>query len=294
MFQRALICTDFTDGMDRLAKFVPSLVAGGFRSLVFFHNVSVESGREIPREDPELLEKPRQRLQELLREMPDNGDGTVDITIEVQMGRASESILRLAKQHQSDIIFLGTPTRTMLEEKLFGSTTVRLAEKTSIPMVILRPQLVSTYTTAELELRCAHLFRYLLVPYDGSQGGKTLIQKIHHQVKNNPNSVLERVRLLWVIDDNVRRELQGDNPMQQAEQELDQLQADLAALNLVVNTTIVEGDPLREIMKTAEIHDVGAIATCSRGIGGLLRWSAPSLTREILRCSWHPVLFFPS
>lgn len=289
MFQRALICTDFTDGTYRLAKFVPSLVAGGFKSLVFFHSVSVESGPEIPRADSDVLEHPRQRLQELLREVPDD----IDVTVEVLMGRASESILRLAKQHQSDIIFLGTPTRTMLEEKLFGSTTVRLTENTDIPMVILRPQLVSTYTTAELELRCAHLFRYLLVPYDGTEGSKTLVEKIHHQVKNNPNSVLERVRLLWVIDQNVRRELYGDNPMQQAEQALDKVQSELAALNLVVTTTIVEGDPLIEIMKTAEIHDIGAIATCSGGVGGLLKWSTPSLTREILRASWHPVLFFP-
>lgn len=290
MFERALICTDFTDGMYRLAQFVPSLVAGGFKSLVFFHNVSVESGREIPREDPELLEPARQRLQSLLREVPKD----VEVTVEVQLGRPSEGILRLAKQHRADVIFLGTPTRTLLEEKLFGSTTASLAEKTGVPLAILRPQLVSTYTTSELELRCAHLFRYLLVPYDGTDGGKTLIRKIHQQVKNNPNSVLERVRLLWVIDDNVRRELHGDNPIQQAEQELDQLQAELASLNLVVSTTIVEGDPLEEIMKTAEMHDIGAIATCSRGIGGILRWSAPSLTREVLRRSWHPVLFFPN
>lgn len=290
MFQRALICTDFTDGMDRLAKFVPSLAAGGFKSLVFFHNVSVESGPEIPRQDPTALEEPRRRLQEMLREVPDD----IEVIVEVQMGRASESILRLAKQYKSDMIFLGTPTRTMLEEKLFGSTTVRLTERTEIPITILRPQLVSTYTTAELKLRCAHLFRYLLVPYDGTEGGKTLIKQIHHQVKTNPNSVLERVRLLWVIDENVRRELLGDHPIEDAQRELDQLQAELAALNLVVNTTVVEGDPLEEIKKTAEIHDIGAIATCSRGIGGILSWSSPSLTREILRCSWHPVVFFPS
>ncbi len=290
MFQRALICTDFTDGIYRLAQFVPSLVAGGFKSLVFFHNVSVDSEREIPRDSPELLEKTRQRLQTLLRDVPDG----IDVTVEVQMGRASESILRLAKKHQSDVIFLGSPTRTLLEEKLFGSTTAGLAEKTTIPIIILRPQLVSTYTTAELKLRCAHLFRYLLVPYDGTQGGKNLIKKIHQQVKTNPNSVLERVRLLWVIDKTMRRELRGDNPMKQAEQELDQLQAELAALNLVVNTTIVEGSPLAEILKAAEMHDIGAIATCSSNLGGILKWSAPSFTREILRSSWHPVLFFPS
>lgn len=290
MFQRALICTDLTDSMYRLAQFVPSLAAGGFKSLVFFHSVSLEGGPEIPHADSELLEPARQQLQELLRDAPDD----VEVTIEVQLGRPAESILRLAKQHQVDVIFVGTPTRTLLEEKLFGSTTANLVEKTGVPITVLRPQLISTFTTAELELRCAHLFRYLLVPYDGTEGGKHLIQKIHHQVKHNPNSVLERIRLLWVIDDNMRRELHGDRPVQQAQQELDKIQAELAALNLVVTTTIVEGNPLAEILKAAEMHDIGAIATCSSNVGGILRWAAPSLTREILRESWHPVLFFPS
>ncbi|PSR17025.1 universal stress protein UspA-like protein [filamentous cyanobacterium CCP3] len=290
MFQRALICTDFTDGMYRLAQFVPSLAAGGFKSLVFAHCVSLESGPEIPRQDSAQLEPARQRLQELLRQAPDN----IEITVEVQLGRASDCILRLAKQHRVDVIFLGSPTRTLLEEKLFGSTTATLAEKTGVPMLILRPQLMSTYTTAELELRCSHLFRYLLIPYNGTEGGKKIIQHIHNQVKHNPNSVLERVRLLWVIDNHVRRELRGDRPVEQAQQELDKLQAELAELNLVVNTTVVEGSPLQEIVKAAEIHDISAIATCSRNIEGILRWSSPSLTREILRGSWHPVLFFPN
>ena len=52
MFQRALICTDFTDGMYRLAQFVPALAAGGLKSFMFFHNVPMETEREIPRVDP--------------------------------------------------------------------------------------------------------------------------------------------------------------------------------------------------------------------------------------------------
>ncbi len=289
MFQRALICTDFKDSMHRLAQFAPSLAAGGFNALTFFHNVGIETEREIPSQDPELLAKPKQRLSDLLREVPED----VTVTVDVQMGKASDNILRLAKQYQSEVIFLGSPTRTLLEEKLFGSTTMTLAERTLVPLVILRPQLVATYTTAELELRCTHLFRYLLLPYDGTQGGKTLVEAIKRQVKTNPNSVLERVRLLWVIDENIRRELRGDNPLQDAQEELSRVQTDLAELGLVVNTTVCEGDPIQEIMATAETHDIGAIATCSRGIGGIMKWSAPSLTREILRQSWHPVLFFP-
>jgi nucleotide-binding universal stress UspA family protein len=276
--------------MYRLAQFVPALAAGGFKSLMLFHNVPVETEREIPRVDASLLDEPRQKLTDLLREVPEG----IEVTVEVQMGRASDNILRLAKQFQADIIFLGTPTRTLLEEKLFGSTTVRITEKTKIPLLILRPQLMSTYTTAELELRCSYLFRYLLVPYDGSKGGNRLIEQIQQRVRENPDSVLERLRLAWVIHDGLRQELMGEEAaIQQAETQLDTIQARLADLNLVVNTTVAEGDPLEEILKMAEAHDISAIATCSSG-GGFLKWSTSSLTQEILRRSWHPVLFFPS
>lgn len=290
MFRRALLCTDFTDGIYRLAKFVPSLAAGGFQQLVFFHNVSVESDREIPRIEPETLEAPRLRLANLLRDVPSD----VEVLVDVQVGRPSDNILRLAQHHQSDVIILGTPTRTLLEEKLFGSTTIRLTERTKVPLAILRPQLLSTYTTSELELRCEHLFRYLLIPYDGSQGADHLLAQVKGAVQSNPDSVLERCRLLWVIDDSVRRELQGDDPLKTAQIRLESVQSELAQLGLVVNTSVVEGDPLTEIMLAVETHDIGAIATCSRGIGGFMKWSVPSLTREILRGSWHPVLFFPS
>jgi len=37
---------------------------------------------------------------------------------------------------------------------------------------------------------------------------------------------------------------------------------------------VVEGDPLEEILRAADRYDIGAIATSSRGIGGVLRWFA--------------------
>lgn len=289
MFQKGLICTDYSDGMYRLDHFVPSLAAGGFREIVFFHNLNWPVEREIPREDPEMMQAERQRLQDLVREHPER----VQVQVEVQMGRPDDNILRLSAAKQSDVIFLGTPTRTLLAEKLFGSTTAKVVERTDKPLVILRPQLISTYTTAELDLRCRHLFQYLLIPFDGSTGADHLIQEIKRNVQDNPESVLERCRLLWVIDDSIRPELRGAASVQAAEEKLVQVQSELAALNLVVNVAVVYGDPLRETLKAAEAHDIGAIAVCPRGLGGIMKWSAPSFTRELMRICWHPLLIFP-
>ena len=192
MFHRALVCTDFTDGVYRLAQFIPSLAAGGFDQLVFCHHVSVEGDWEIPPTDSEEVKQARQRLQGLIRDVPEG----VEALVEVMMGRPSDNILRLAQKYNSDVIFLGTPTRTLLEEKLFGSTTARLVERTSVPLMILRPQLVSTYTTKELDLRFRNLFEYLLIPYDGSTGSQHLVNRIKQRVQDDPQSTLERCRLL--------------------------------------------------------------------------------------------------
>ncbi|MBE7380961.1 MAG: universal stress protein [Leptolyngbya sp. SIO1E4] len=289
MFQRALISTDFEDGLYRLGYVAAALVEGGLTEITFFHNVAVQTDRSVPRINEEAMAAAQQRLQQAIQDVPEAA--TVDVCVEC--GRPSDNILKQMQQTSSDVIFLGMPTRNLLSEKLFGSTTMGLVERTPIPMMILRPQLISTYTTQELALRCRNLFHYLLIPYDGSQGSHEFLEVLQAQIRKVPPPAEHKYLLLWVIDDSIRRELQGDNPMQEAEERLHKAGDSLRQLGVTVETLVREGDPLEEIMLTAEQYDISAIATYSRGIGGFLRWSVPSLTREILRQSWHPVLYFP-
>jgi len=289
MFQKALISTDLEDGLYRLAYTIPSLAESGFREITFFHNVPVETDRSVPRVDEDEVAAAQASLKEEIQAVPDG----VDVKVIVSGGRASNNILQKVEATGCEVLFLGMPTRNILSEKLFGSTTMKLVERTPVPMMILRPQLVSTFTTEELSLRCRHLFQKLLIPYDGTAGSTEFLATLKGQIQQSPPPANHQYWLLWVIDDNIRRELQGDHPMEDARQRLEKAAEMLRELNLNVTTMVVEGDPLTEILRAADRYDIGAIATSSRGIGGLLRWSVPSLTREILRHSWHPVLYFP-
>ena len=289
MFQKALISTDLEDGLYRLAYTIPSLAESGFKQITFFHNVPVETDRSVPRVDEDEVAAAQASLKEEIQEVPDG----VDVKVIVSGGRASNNILQQVEVTGCDVLFLGMPTRNILSEKLFGSTTMKLVERTPVPMMILRPQLVSTFTTAELSMRCRHLFQNLLIPYDGTAGSTEFLDTLKGQIQQSPPPANHQYWLLWVVDDNIRRELQGDHPMEDARQRLEKVAEALRALKLNVKTLVVEGDPLTEILRAADRYDIGAIATSSRGIGGLLRWSVPSLTREILRHSWHPVLYFP-
>ncbi len=287
MFKRVLICTDFTDSLQRLANFVPDLAKGGMEHIVFFHNVPLMTSREIPCVDEEKVNAARALLAKAESTAP---EGTT-VVIEIASGRASENIVKVAKKYLSDIIFSGMPTRSVLNERLFGSTTLAIADKVDVPILVMRPQLIATYRNAELSHRCQNLFNYLLVPYDGSASAQKLVSKLKPQIQADAQNSLTTCLLCWVIDDGGR--LARNNPADVAQVELDKVKADLEGFGTEIKTEVRVGDPLLEILKSGEVHDISAIAICSGKGSGLLKLTVPSFTTAILRASWHPIIHFP-
>lgn len=289
MFQRCLICTDFSDSLDRLVEFVPSLAASGIKQIIFLHSVPLWEEGEIPRIDQEAMDKARNRFQERLKNVPEG----VEVKIEVISGRPFDTIPKVAKSYQVDVIFIGMPMRSLLQEKLFGSTSAGLVRTCSTPVLSLRPQLISTYTREELDLRCQHLFRYLLIPYDGSNPSEYLLQKLKEQVQNRPHHSLEKCMLLWVVDAGGRREVPKDYPVKEAQEKLEAVKAELELLGLQVNAEVRLGNPFEEILDATLEFDISAIAISSDNLGKLIEWPVRSFAGELIRRSWHPVLFFP-
>ncbi|MGB3769332.1 MAG: universal stress protein [Phormidesmis sp.] len=287
MFKRVLICTDFTDSLQRLANFVPDLAKGGMEHIVFFHSVPLMTSREIPCVDEEKISEARKVLAIAKSNVP---AGTT-VEIEIASGRASENIVRAVKKHKPDIMFSGMPTRSALNEKLFGSTTLEIADKVNVPILIMRPQLVSTYREAELSQRCQHLFEYLLLPYDGSDSAKQLVSRVKAKIQADPKGALETCLLCWVIDGGGR--VSSSNPAKAAEAKLSEVKTDLSGMGTEIETEVRIGSPLEEILKSGEMHDISAIAVCSSANSGLLKLTVPSFTTSILRACWHPIIHFP-
>lgn len=197
MFQRGLICTDLSDGLHRFKDFVPHLAKSGLKQIIFANSVELWKGGSIPREDYEKIEQVNNFFADTLKENYEE----IEVKIEVVSGRPVDTIPKLINQYESDIIFMGTPLQSILEEKIFGSTSMAVAKSTKNPLMILRPQLISTYTCEELALRCEHLWRYLLIPYNAKEPGYYLIERICQSFAKNPNNTLEKCLLCWVIDE---------------------------------------------------------------------------------------------
>ncbi|NEQ96346.1 MAG: universal stress protein [Cyanothece sp. SIO2G6] len=291
MFQRALICTDLEDGLQRLIHFVPSLASSGLNHITFLHTTALLADRGVPRADTDRENEVRETLSEALANCPE----VVEVQVDVQSGRPLDHIGQAIKTHQPDLVILGAESRSQLTEKLFGSTTMELCKRLEVPVMILRPQLISTYTVAELSLRCQNLFRYFLVPYDDSKSAKTLVEKVKTSVANHAANQLQNILLIWVVDKVTRRSLQDQTQyqVQEAEETLTTVKPGLEELGIGVETVVKQGDGITEVLDAAMVYDISCITISSNSFGKISEWSSPSFARELLRRSWHPIIYFP-
>ncbi len=294
MFQRLLICTDLTDGLQRLVHFVPSLAAAAARHITFLHCVPLSESAAIPRVDQERENQARQQLSVALQtaamqELPEG----VEVVVRVESGRSVDTILRVATEQQAELIMLGLPLRSSVSERLFGSTALGIYERTKIPLLLIRPPLISTYTAEELDLRCRHFFRYLMVPYDGSDASRYLVEQIKEYAAQQESPILQRCYVCWVVDSGERRDIPREPALQVAQDAVAGVKAELEAIGLQVETDVRSGSAVAEILKAALNPDVGAIAVCHNSRSKLLEFSIPSFCMELFRQSWHPILYFP-
>lgn len=289
MFQRPLICTDLTDGLQRFVNFIPSFAANGATQIVFLHTVPFLDEPGVPKPNVEKIERAQAILAPALKMVP----AGIEVKIEVQSGRPLDAILRTVSTYHVDGIILGTQTRSALTEKLFGSTTTGLTERTQLPLLALRPPLLMTYTEEELSLRCQHLTRDLLVAYDGSDAANYTINHIKQFAKSQRDSFLRSCVLCWVIAEGGRLEISESDQQKRLEEKIIPVQKELEDLGLRVPIEVRRGNPVEQIISAAQAADVSAIALSSNSLNRFMEWSSPSAATEILRRSWHPVLFFP-
>jgi nucleotide-binding universal stress UspA family protein len=292
MFKNVLIATDRRDGLQRFGKCLEDLHSNGIERVTFVRSVDWQEDDIGIRDDitPEIQAEQAQ-LQKLLNPIP----AGLEVKALVQVGRPADLILKGIQTYGSDLLITGMGTHNLLAEKLFGSTTMALLPKLKIPLLVMRPQLLATFTLEELRLRSRHLFRCLLVPFDFEQPRQQLLNHLGHLLPGT--SQCQTLTLLYVVDPSARRN-QG-TPVEvlqrKAEADLAQVLEPLSeqVKPVQLRTLVRVGSPLKEILATAADEDMTAIATASPHVGSFWEWSVRSLTGEILRQSWHPVLFFP-
>lgn len=288
MFHRLLICTDLTDGLQRLTQCVPQFATIGVKQLVFLHGVPLRQESDIPREDSAQIESVRLQLQDSLVTVTG-----VETAVRVATGSSVQLIRETLGDSQSDLVVVGSSIRSLLTQKLFGSTLAALTQELKTPLLTIRPPLLQTMLPEELALRCTLLWRTLLIPYDGSASAQFTVQQVCDRLAQGDQMPDRQPRcvLLWVVDPGIRGGV--DDAIQTAQGAIAVARTQLESLGMEVVTEVRQGEGSAEIMKAAMQYGASAIAISSRKANRLVEWSVPSMAGDLMRQAWHPVLFFP-
>jgi nucleotide-binding universal stress UspA family protein len=288
MFRRALICTDLRDGLSRLLAHLDDLALGGFEAVAFLHCLPTRPGDVgIPQPDRGQLEAAQRQLA-LPAQIPQG----LTAQTWVRQGALVEEAARIAQEFKPDLLIVAAPTRDLLTEALFGSHSRALLERLCLPLLTLRPQLLATYTREEVALRCQHLFRHLLVPYNGGPPARRVLNEIHvRQLERIADQQVEHLTLLGVVRPTNYYPREGQESAMAGVLQI--AQEVLSDLPMRVESVLRIGTPRQEVIQLAIAQDISAIALSSRQVNKLIDWSRNDAGNELLRRSWFPVLYFP-
>lgn len=289
MFHSALICTDLSDGLDRLTTCIADLVQGGLSRIILFNSVPLWNEGNIPRIDTEKVTIAQALLSKALIHAP----AGAEVKIEVVSGNPLDNIPSVLQKYDCDVIIMGTPIKNLIQEKMFGSTSLGLMKSMKKPVMIMRPQIVSTYTQEELALRCRHLWRYLLLPYNGSDEANYLVERVKHFATTAEPGAITQCYLCWVLDNTGIQRLQIDALQREAEAKIALVRGELESVGLKVQAAVKVGNPLVTTLDVALREDISAIAIASKPRNQLLELTVHSFASDLLHRSWFPTLFFP-
>ena len=124
---RVIIPVDFSDTALNAARFVALMLAGKKDALaILYHNYKDSQDHEMC----------MNYLESLKMELHHKGDVNVECVIEMG-GDLIDNLSRLAQTRTATLIAMGITGRTAMGQKLIGSNTLKMVEKSLIPVLII-------------------------------------------------------------------------------------------------------------------------------------------------------------
>ncbi len=130
--RRLIFCTDFPDSSQRALEFARSAAAEFDAELTLLHVLEdIPTSASIEGE----ITTAKRQLDKLI---PPEEAKTGKIKTVVRIGRAYEQIIELALEIQADLLIMAVRGRHALDLAVFGSTTYRVIQLGSCPVLVVR------------------------------------------------------------------------------------------------------------------------------------------------------------
>jgi len=128
--RKIVLCTDFSDHAHRALSYALSLAMEYNAELTLVHVLE-----DIP-DDADLQGATAEARRELEKPIPDDARNWCTIHSVVRIGKPYQEIIQLALESQADLLIMGVRGRNALDLALFGSTTHRVIQLGSCPVMV--------------------------------------------------------------------------------------------------------------------------------------------------------------
>ena len=127
--RKILLCTDFSDPAHHASEYALSMAREYGAELTLLHVLE-----DIPSSTglQSATEKVVKQLEESIAPKPDEAR---DFKVMVRVGKPFQQIMQLALESQTDLVIMGVRGRGALDTALFGSTTYRVIQLGSCPVL---------------------------------------------------------------------------------------------------------------------------------------------------------------
>ncbi|CAM2066045.1 Universal stress protein [Sulfidibacter corallicola] len=219
-----------------------------------------------------------------------HGSGNLDITqAEIRSIAAGSAIVEYARDHDFDLIVMGTHGRRGLRHWMLGSTAEETVKTAHCPVLTVRNR--------RSEGNPAH-FERILVPTDFSAGADETVRYARIAAAKSEGELL----LLHVIPAPTIPDLYGwpinptdnhyDKATTESHKHLDRLMAEEGP-QIKFETHVTRGNPHRQIVAFAKEHEASIILMPHRGADSIFDHFIGSTTERVLRSAECPVLTLP-
>lgn len=249
-------------------------------------------GIELTEDEVDALSN---QLSETERYLTSVGERITEIQVDkmVVYGDPVDQIVKAGQEvdgrsEAPPVIVMASHGRSGLGRMLLGSVALKVAQRATCPVIVVRALPSAVPDADELS------FRKAVIALDGSDFSEAAIEPVRNVLGHEGTSLhLLRVVTLnrsWVTGEPGEQDAEGRTARDAAEQYLSRLAERLTGRGYSVTWDVVEGDPAERINSVAEDVEADMIALATHGYSGLKRLTIGSVAEEVLNNAVRPII----
>lgn len=288
MLKNLLICTDASEASDHLVECVKDLRHVGSKQALLVHVLNVRDVGGL------YLQLKRLALPKLEAQQKILTEAGWETSIEIPLGYPATEINRLAQQHSSDMIVIGSRGESLARDLLLGSTVSAVLHSTRVVVLLVRIELVEAEGGKRCRAVCANIFKHILHPTDFSDTAERAFQYLEHIVSQTKCAVtLLHVQDKAKIEPHLKGRLEEFNRIDAAR--LERRKEHLLKMGAAsVDIQIPYGSPTALILEQGRCEHYSLILMGTQGRGFLQELFLGSVSHNVARYARLPVLFVPA